>query len=207
MIISHKHKFIFFAIPKTGTHSIRFALRPFLGIEDEEHVALFHESKLKIDAFNDRINGHISVKEIKPHLSEEIWNSYFKFTFVRNPWDRFISIIVFKNHNLEKFPDLVDAFAKKKLENEAISPSDFFKPQADYVIDDNKVQALDFIGKTENMQADFDTICDRIGINRIQLDQKNKSQHDNYKRYYNDELKERLAHIYADDIKLFKYSF
>jgi len=207
MIISHKYKFIFFAIPKTGTHSIRFALRPFLAPEDEEHVSLFHQSKLNTNAFKSRGDGHMTVMEIKPHLSEEIWNSYFKFTFVRNPWDRFISTIVFKNHNLKKFPELISAFGEKMLDQGINPQSLFYKAQADYVLDENNKIAVDFIGKTENMQADFNTICDRIGINHIVVDQKNTGKHDVYTQYYNAELKAKLALAYDKDIRMFDYKF
>jgi hypothetical protein len=55
MIISHKHKFIFFAIPRTGTHAIRFALRPFLGEEDWEQVGLFKNSLIPISVILKRV--------------------------------------------------------------------------------------------------------------------------------------------------------
>ena len=41
MIVSHRHRFIFAAVPKTGTHAVRQALREQMGDEDLEQVGLF----------------------------------------------------------------------------------------------------------------------------------------------------------------------
>ncbi len=41
VIVSHRHRFIFAAVPKTGTHSVRQALREQMGDEDVEQVGLF----------------------------------------------------------------------------------------------------------------------------------------------------------------------
>jgi hypothetical protein len=206
MIISHQHKFIFFAIPKTGTHSIRFALRPHLGNEDEEQVGLFHQSKLNTIDFYRR-DGHLTVADIKPFISDEIWNSYYKFSFVRNPWDRLISTFFFRNRNLPLQPELIIPYIKKKLEDKDFEASLFYKSQANYLVDENKNLAIDFIGKTETMQADFEKICQKIGIEPTILDQKNQSVHHHYKSYYDDDLKELIASVYKKDIALFNYSF
>jgi len=45
LIISHRRRFIFFAVPKTGTHSVRRALRALLGPEDLEQVGLFERKR------------------------------------------------------------------------------------------------------------------------------------------------------------------
>jgi len=95
MIISHKHKFIFVAVPRTGTHSVRFALRQHLGDEDLEQVNLFTRKRMPFPEIAQKQNGHITAQEIIPHIGEDIWNRYFKFGFVRNPWDRFISVCFF----------------------------------------------------------------------------------------------------------------
>lgn len=207
MIISHKYKFIFFAIPKTGTHSIRFALRPHLGEQDEEHVALFHQSKFDIEEFKNRANGHFSVQEIQPHLTKEVWDTYYKFTFVRNPWDRFVSAVIFKNKKLQEVPQLVPQFIEKFLDKMNFTDNLFYKPQYDYLIDDNGKFEMDFVGKTEDMEQDYQKICKHLGIPIEQIDQRNSTKRKQYKDVLNDKTKQKIEEIYQNDIKHFSYSF
>ena len=90
MIISHKHRFIFFAVPKTATHAIRQVLAPHLDEDDWQQQALFGKDQLPIPALAAIEHGHLSVRDVLPHLSADIWRDYFKFAFVRNPFDRFV---------------------------------------------------------------------------------------------------------------------
>lgn len=207
MIISHQHKFIFFAIPKTGTHSIRFALRPHLGINDEEHVNLFYQSKLNLTSFNERTDGHISVSEIKPHINAEIWNSYFKFCFVRNPWDRFVSAVFFKNQTVQRQPKLAAplmAYTLAKLKSE---PNLWFRAQTSFLLNTENEIEMDFIGRVENMQDDFDKICSKLNLPQIDLEHRNTSKHDDYKIYYTEELKNKVSELYQEDIERLAYQF
>lgn len=205
MIISHKHKFIFFAPPKTGTHSIRFALRPQLGPDDEEHVNLFKSSKLSIPELSDRTDGHISVKDIRPYISDDAWNGYFKFCFVRNPWDRFVSAALFRNRN--KTEETPGEILERIVARELITPTSFYRSQASYVLDSEQKPALDFVGRVENMQADFDHICRHVGLITTLLEKRNENPHEHYKAYYNKELIDKVATLYADDIALFGYCY
>jgi hypothetical protein len=207
MIISHKYKFIFFPIPKTGTHSIRFALRPYLGPKDEEHVALFHHSKLITGNFEHRKNGHISVQEIRPWFSEDQWNSYYKFTFVRNPFDRFISACFFKYPFLKKEQENLlrcRAWLKIILQKEQKNSQTIFKPQMDFISNTDGEIAVDFIGKTENINKDFCTIANHLGLKGGDLQKINSTTHNPPSYYLDPELENNLRIIYKQDFLLYK---
>src|SRR6476619_853594 len=107
MIISHARNFIFVAVPKTGTHSVREALRPYLGADDEEQARLFIEKRLKSPELAAMGHGHLSLQQMRQHMDRQAFESYFKFAFVRNPFDRFVSFCAFvtsKSGDFERNP-------------------------------------------------------------------------------------------------------
>ena len=95
MIISALHKFIFVAIPKTGTHSVRQALRQHMGPRDMEQVGLFVKRQFPIPDLARLQHGHLSLQQVRPYFPPEEFKALFKFAFVRNPFDRFISYCAF----------------------------------------------------------------------------------------------------------------
>ena len=207
MIISHKHKFIFFAVPKTATHAIRQALRDNVVEDDWEQQTLFGKQYLPIAELANLGHGHISVRQLLPHLPDDTWNSYFKFGFVRNPYDRFVSTCFFLNRENPEFRKSAVKFMKNALNVERFRQRMLVKPQNQQLVDDDGNIALDTVGRYENLQESYDEICTRIGIPTTELGRKNPSSHDAYSEYYDEELKDRVASYYADDLRIFSYDF
>jgi hypothetical protein len=206
MIISALHRFIFVAIPKTGTHSIRRALRDHLGPEDWEQVGLFVERKFPIPELARLGHGHLTLDQVRPYLSLATWESSFKFAFVRNPFDRFVSYCAFitrEDGEFQREP------RKVMLELLAEPPLDhiLFQPQNNFVTDPNGELLSDYVGRVEEMQQSYDHICEHLGIPSTQLDRVNSSSRDDYRGYYDDELIEGVAKLYARDLELFGYEF
>ena len=207
MIISHKHKFIFFAIPKTATHAIRQALTSHLGPDDWEQQDLFDKKRLPFPRIAEIKHGHISARQIRTHLSDEVWDSYHKFGFVRNPFDRFVSTCFFLNRKDSKFEQSAISFMKQALTVERFQRRVLVMPQNLLLTDDDGIIVIDSVGRYENLQQSYDEICARIGIPTAELAKKNPSKHDSFSEYYDDELKELVAEFYKDDLRLFSYDF
>ncbi len=195
MILSHLHKFIYIAVPKTGTTSIQKHVES-LNLTEIQIYNLRNDDKLP-DGM--RFRKHMKASYLKNDINE--FDKYFKFTFVRNPYDRVVSWVYYylRNNkiNLHKhsFKELIFK-----------CPEYIWECQCDFIFDDAK-NLMNFVGKTENLQEDFNTICDKIGIPQKQLPHKNKSKHKHYTEYYDDETREIVAEKYAKDIEYFGYEF
>jgi hypothetical protein len=207
MIVSESLKFVFVAIPKTGTHSIRRALRPHMSDDDMEQVRLFEEKAFPIPELANLRHGHISLAQLKPHLDPSKFDTYFKFAFVRNPFDRFVSYCAFmtrKGGEFEKDPRRIMWYI---LRDPGPRSHILFQPQSSFVADSDGHLLTDYIGRVETMQDSFDKVCDRIGIPRAELEKTNESKRSDYRQYYDDALRDGVAKLYARDLELFGYEF
>jgi hypothetical protein len=206
MIISSAHKFIFVAIPKTGTHSVRRALREHMGPQDLEQVGLFVQRKFPIPELARIGHGHISLAQIRPFMAPAEFESFFKFAFVRNPFDRFVSYSSFITRELGHFDRDPQKVMRHFLAN---PPMDhiLFRPQHEFVTDREGSLLTDYVGRVEQMQQSFDEICARIEIPSATLDQVNSSRRKDYRDYYDQALIDGVAKLYARDLELFGYEF
>ena len=207
MIVSHKHKFIFFAVPKTATHAIREALRKHTVEDDWEQQTLFGAQYLPIRELASIGHGHISVTQLRRYLPQETWDSYFKFGFVRNPFDRFVSTCFFLNRQEPNFEENATAFMKRALTVDQFRQRILVRPQAQQLTNDRGEIAVDFVGRYEDLQHSFDAISGQLNLPATDLSRKNTSKHATFADYYDDELKELVAAYYKEDLRVFGYEF
>lgn len=206
MIISAAHKFIFVAIPKTGTHSVRRALREHMGPSDLEQVGLFVQKRFPIPALAQLQHGHLSLQQIRPYLRPEEWRSFFKFAFVRNPYDRFISYCAFMTREKGDFENDPKGVMRHIIANPPAGHI-LFQPQHSFITGEDGQMLADQVGRVEKMQESYDEIASRIGIPTAQLDRVNSSRRRDYREYYDPPLIEAVTRLYARDLELFGYEF
>lgn len=208
VIVSHRHRFIFAAVPKTGTHAVRQALREQLGGEDVEQVGLFVDKRFPWEDLAAIRHGHLSLPQVRPYVGEDAFHGYFKFAFVRNPFDRFVSYCAFMLRGGDAFQRRPQEVMRHFLFVDPPEHHILFKPQASLLVDeDGETLLADGIGRVEDMQGSYDAICVRIGIPSRQLDRVNESRRGDYRRYYDQALIDGVAARYAQDLDLFGYAF
>ncbi|MYH16775.1 MAG: sulfotransferase family protein [Gammaproteobacteria bacterium] len=211
VIISHAHRFIFFAVPKTGTQAVRQALSVHLGPDDWQQHALYGQARLPIPALAAKGHGHLSVREVAPRIDRDTWDSYFKFGFVRNPFERFVSAYLFLFRNSpaakERGPTQITEGMKAALNHPKFRRRVLITPQTELLTDADGRLALDHLGRHERLQADFDEIAQRLGLPPTPLPVRNATEHAHYSHYYDDELKEMVGALYDQDLSRFRYRF
>ncbi|MDQ3287676.1 MAG: sulfotransferase family protein [Pseudomonadota bacterium] len=207
MIISHQHRFVFAAIPKTGTHSVRQVLRQHMHAEDLEQVGLFVNKRFPFQELSEIRHGHITLQQIRPLMGEEDFNAYLKFAFVRNPFDRFVSYCAFMTRANGAFLNDPRRVMRRVLFDAPPVDHVLFQPQHSFVVDEDGTLLADEIGRVEQMQASYDAICERIGIDSAPLGQVNSSSRGSYRDYYDQALIDGVAQRYGRDLELFGYQF
>lgn len=206
MIISHSRQYIFFAVPKTGTHAMRELLHASMDPTDWEQQALFEQKRIPIAQIARLKHGHISVKQIQPYLTEHQWRSYFKFGIVRNPYDRFISVCFFLNRQNPEFNSNPVTWMKSALARDRFKQLVLVKPQSLQLLDQSGSIGLDYVGRYEFLQRAADSICRTLSLPDTVLATKNHSEHEAFETYYDQELRELVADFYALDFDTFDYS-
>lgn len=192
MIISHKNKFVFTEVPKTATCSMSSVLSP------------YNEEKLDKHAYISSLSDCI------------IFENYFKFAFIRNPWDRSFSYY----QQMKKKPKGLKENTKRHkhfLYSTNFNFSDFIKKineedlfwdsQNKFLSDNNGNILIDFLGKFENLQNDFDVIMDKIGLQKTKLPFLNFSKKSNLNDVYDEESKDIISFRFKADIELGEYNF
>ena len=106
--------------------------------------------------------------------------------------------------------DIFESFVLSLKNNEKaqnlLSESVHFQPQYKYICDDRKKILVDFVGKTENIEKDFQYIAKKLNI-KAELAHENKSNHNHYLDVYNSqEMIDIIHQLYFEDIQLFNYA-
>jgi hypothetical protein len=185
MRISHKHKFVFIAVPKTGSTSVRSIIDPYSDI-------------VSVNDRNSPYKHHTTALDLKKHFESEGWNwdDYYKFSVVRNPWERRVSSWAYRlkkgQHNHTEFKDFVMHYPAN--------------PQVNWLFDESGNSLMDYIFKLEDLDG-MDKVFDDLNIPKVNLPHKNKNNHKHYTEYYDNEAREMVAEKYAKDIEYFGYEF
>jgi chondroitin 4-sulfotransferase 11 len=192
---------IFVHIQKTGGNSVRAALGA--------------------DIFDAR--KHFLARELREVHGPATWDACFKFSFVRNPWDRLVSwwSMIDNGRKTTAQPpnrffgyvlDRASTFEEflTRCTDEVLDPDGrkaIFRNQIDYLLDDDGKVLVDYVGRFERLQQDFDVISRRLGRASVALPRHNASQHAAYRGYYTPALAALVAERYARDIAHFGYRF
>jgi len=200
-MISFRKQFVFVHIPKTAGNSIQSILRDY---SEDEIVALRGEQD-GIERFglrnpNYKVRKHSTLAEYRAALGEEQFRNLYKFTCVRNPWDRMVSYYFTPTQQVEVW----DRKKFKRIVLSAASISDYLRLDKN---EDDPFKNIDCVIRFENLAGDFHALCATLGISPVTLPQYNRSNREHYSSYYDDELRELVRERFVQEIERFGYTF
>ncbi len=232
MIVSHKHRFIFLKTKKTAGTAVEAALSLLCGPDDvitpyreeseqdrqglaPQNYRIDHPLKPKRSLWRRVMRRperyyhpsvgfyeHMPAALVRAYVGEEVWQSYYKFAFERNPWDRQVSWYLYKTKSKRVRPSFAQFMKSRRRA--------FVDNYSIYTIDGEL--AVNQLGTYERLQDNFNHAMEVIGIERpVTLPAVNvtpdKDEGRDYRSYYTPELRDLVAEWYAPEIKLIGYAF
>ena len=227
MIISHKHKFIFIKTKKTAGTSIEIALSKYCGPDDiitpispedeakrkelghrgPQNYFMSYSQYSKLDLLNTLYKrkrkmfyNHASASFVKEHIDEEIWNSYYKFSFDRNPWDKMVSAYywVFKGNPKRTISEFIQSDNANKVNN-----FDLYTIMAHIAVDkvflfENIDEAMEEIGKRLKLNETPTLTNAKVGY---------RKEKKSYREILTEQDRKQIAQIYAREIAYLGYQW
>jgi len=229
-MICHDYKCIFIHIPKAAGQSIEHYFLKKVGLDWDSRSPLLLRKNDEPKAGPPTLAHMRASDYVKYHYtSKELFDQYFKFSFVRNPWSRSVSTYKFLGYEAI-MP--YDFFVFHQLPKLMLEKSWFIMPQYNMLYE-NGHKLVDFIGKFEHLKEDFAKVCTHLGFEDSELAHINKSRKQqlkgfksilkqpvlilnlgskkiksgNYKDYYTEKTRLKIQDIYKKDIESFEYEF
>ena len=205
MIFSSSRKFVFFAVPKTGTHSVREQLRPLLAENDWEQQLLTGRMLSPINAIAEIGHGHISYAQLTSIVGEDTVRNMHCFAFVRHPIDRFMSACAFlartdPSYNEDPIGWSQRAFSRPQFRNRVL-----IRPQTEMLTDTHGELAMSYIGRYESLQADLNAVLRHLGTPNAELARRNVTQNQKPRLTGSSAFIEELKDFYKADFRLLGY--
>jgi hypothetical protein len=141
-------------------------------------------------------------------VTHEQYDSYFKFTFIRNPWARAYSW--YKNVMRDEMHKKNHKVTGQLSLNEFLrlyAGKGKLRPQTYWIKNFGGSIPLDYIGRFETLIEDFQEICRVMRIPHITLPHKLKGSSEDYREYYDKDSIDIITQVYKEEIKMFGYSF
>jgi len=207
MLISHGKKFIFIHIYKNAGTSIIAALLPVAAPQWQISIGqllrkLHIPNGFDVQPYHD----HITAPQLIEKMGQDAFRSYFSFAFVRNPWDWQVSLYRYMlqepahgQHQLVKSLGSFEKYIEWRVAKET-------KFQRDFVFSPSGEKLVGFIGRFENLERDFRTVCSRIGVS-TPLPRLNSSGLTPYQEFYTPRTRQMVERAFEPDILQFEYSF
>jgi hypothetical protein len=215
--VNHDLKAIFIHVHKTGGTYISYMLHKYYGFKnyylrrpDHDTFCFNNKKNKKYINYENRVHGVLMYYKTsvfinkKMNMNHSKWKSYYKFCFIRNPYDKIISAWNHINRYNIPFSNYLNLI---NICND-VEYMHMFMPQVRNIIDEKGKIDINFIGKFENLENDFQTILKNIGI-KIFIHEvsksMNKRDHLRFDEYYDQNTLNIVNHLLKEDFKNLDY--
>lgn len=200
-MISFQKRFLFVHIPKTAGNSIQSVFRHY----SEDEIVTLRRHQDGIERFelrnpNYKIKKHSTLAEYRAALGEKQFGALYKFTCVRNPWDRLVSYYFTPSREATGW----DRKTFERLISKTPSVADYLRLGEG---EGDSFDNVDRIIRFESLADDFRSVCEELDIPATLLPHYNRSRREHYSRYYDGELRALVSERFALEIEHFGYTF
>lgn len=225
-MISHRYRCIFIHIPKCGGTSIETALghrtegSRIRGTQDHRSIRML-QKPIPIRAFTTKDNQLELVRRLRSSIfqwsgqanitsvSAHEYDSYFKFSFVRNPWARVYSWYknVQRDESHRKSLKLCSGFSLDEFLDSQLGKG-MLKPQLYWLRDFSNGLSLDYLGRFESLPSDFEIVASQLGLPTSTLPHQLKARDvSTHMSEMNRRNRDRIQECFSEEIDLFGYRF
>ena len=213
MIINHAHRFIFLHIPKTAGTAITSWLSRFTEWNDIElGGTAYGEAMQEVYGKRFRLHKHSPSWQVRKVIGHEVWNAYYKFAVVRNPFDRLVSAYEFYrcwDHpgvaSVKAMPSFDEFLGSDYFARDRLNPSRATGSQAGFLGLGQGFE-IDRVCRFEHLAQDLSAVAEELGLPAPDLTVSNESQRAPLETYYTDERQRLVADLYAEDFDAFGYA-
>ncbi len=218
MIVSHRRKFIYVHLGRTGGRSLTTALAVHCGPDDIITTVEGHPGRNEAG-----FRRHATASEIRGQVGQRVWNEYFKFTFERNPWDKILSRYwSYAGTDLKKSYKKVyeklfggpltfkQWFAMRVWQGRLFGLGHIRLPRHYHCYTENDRQTIDFIGRFECRQEHLALLSERLGLpidTSVRIGTKTRKNRAPYTEHYDQGMRRIVERIFRRDNEFLGYAF